>query len=307
MFQDLLFPPYSEKTARQFQTRNTVPFLDNVQYKLYEKTCAKLVTDWLQGKVGSGSPTENWEKDMIAEVGGEKLIEKVEEIDISEPGKSSDTEEQRKIKDIYDQLVKRKVPTHLRTATSHRKWLRMSLQFCQMIGVNFSGDMQELIRKHDLSKYTPEEVLGYAVMFGEGQVNQKQLDPPEKTEWDLSLEHHYIHNPHHPEYFYVKQSDGKREKFDIIEAVPDKGQLYMEESLIDMLASRGERNLKDDPTISVGKWLDIDERYMVRYAEGDKKFVMELLDKWTKAAKAFVEDKTNAEKLKALFGRVVEQ
>ena len=80
----------------------------------------------------------------------------------------------------------------------------------------------------------------------------------------------------------------------------------MEESLIDMMASRGERNLKDDTTLSVGKWLDIDERYMTRYSEGDKKFVMELLTKWTIAAKVFVADKSNAENLKALFGRDVE-
>ena len=306
MFQELLFPPYSKKIAAQFPTRNTVPLLDKVQYELYEKACTKLAKDWLGGKIGSGAPTENWENDMIAEVTGQKLIKRIEELALSAPDTRPDTEEQRKIKDIYDQLIKRNVPTHLRTATSHRKWLRMSFEFCKMIGVKFSGDMEELIRRHDLSKYTAEEVLGYAVMFGDEQVNWKQLDPPEKAEWDLSLEHHYIHNPHHPEYFYVKQTDGQREKFDIIKTVPDKGKLYMEESLIDMMASRGERNLKGDPTISVEKWLDIDERYTKRYAEADRTYVMELADIWKKAAKTFVEDKDNAEKLEALFGRVVE-
>ena len=304
-----MFPPYSEKTAAQFPTRKTVPLLDNVQYCLYEKASAKLVKDWLDGKIGVGAPTENWEKQMIALVNEQNLSQRLEALDLaaSDSGPETETvEQEKKIAEIYNELVKRNVPTHLRTATSHRKWIRMSLEFCKMSGVKFSGEMEELIRRHDLSKYTAEEVLGYAVMFGDGQVNWKPLEiPEEKTEWGLSLEHHYIHNPHHPEYFYVKQADGKREKFGIIEA-ENKGKLYMEESLIDMMASRGERNLKDDPTISVGKWLDIDEKYLTRYAEGDKKFVMELLNKWTQAAKDFVAEKVNADRLITLFGRAVE-
>ena len=306
VFQELLFPPYSEKRAVQFPTRNTVPLLNNAQYQLYEKACTKLVKDWLDERIGYGAPTENWEKEMIKEVCGQNVYQGVEELNLSKSDTRSEAEELENIKDIYDKLKERKVPTHLRTTTSHRKWLRMTLEFCQMTGGKFSGDIEELIKRHDLSKYTAEEVLGYAVMFGDEQVNQKQLGPQEKTEWNLSLEHHYIHNPHHPEYFYVKQADGTREKFDIIEAVPDNGKLYMEESLIDMMASRGERNLKDDATISVEKWLDIDERYMKRYAEADRKYVMELLDTWKKSAMTFVEDKDNAEKLKALFGRDVE-
>ena len=260
----------------------------------------RLVSDWLDGKVGSGAPKEKWEKKLIAEVNN-LMRGKMEGTEAEQFSK----DQEATIAQLYDQLVQRNAPTHLRTATSHRNWLRRSLKFCQMIGATFSGDMEDLIRKHDLSKYTPEEVLGYAVMFGDGQVSWKKLEiVEEKNEWNLALDHHYIHNPHHPEYFYPKQGNGQREKFSIVEADP-KGRLYIEESLIDMLASRGERNLKDDPAVSVGKWLDIAEVYLTRYSETDKKYVMQLLSKWIEMGKDFVSDHENAESLKDLFGREV--
>ena len=118
---------------------------------------------------------------MITVVSEQNLSQRLEDLDLAASDTGSETgEQEKKIAEIYNELVKRNVPTHLRTATSHRKWLRMSLQFCKMIGIKFSGDMEELVRRHDLSKYTAEEVLGYAVMFGDGLVEWKQLELPEE-------------------------------------------------------------------------------------------------------------------------------
>ena len=303
LFQDPLFPPFSEKTAAQFPARKEVPLLDNASYILYKEACARLVSDWLNGKVGEGAPTEDWEKQLIAEVIDQTRRQVGS--DDKDQSLASDKSREQQVARIYQELVERKALTHLRTATSHRKWIRLSLEFCQIAGASFSGDMVALIRRHDLSKYTPEEVLGYAVMFGDGQVNWKPLEiETEKNEWNLALEHHYVFNPHHPEYFYPKQDDGQREKFSIMEA-DSNGKLYLEESLIDMLASRGERNLKDDPTISLKKWMDIADVYMKRYSEEDKTYVISLLKEWNGKGEVFVADSANADRLNKLFGRAV--
>ena len=103
----------------------------------------------------------------------------------------------------------------------------------------------------------------------------------EKIEWKLSLEHHYAHNRHHPEYFGNELS---------ILDTEEHGKVYLEESLIDMLAARGERMLKNDPTISIKKWMDIDDQFIARYSETDKKYVKELLRDWTNLATTFVTD-----------------
>ena len=278
-----------------------MPLLD-ASYYLYTIACTRLVKEWLTGKIGDGAPTKNSERQLIASVNEQTS----EHIMAEETNGTTDGEEREaKVTSIYNELVRRKVLTHLRTATSHRKWIRTSFEFFKMIGAKFSGDMEELIRRHDLSKYTPDEMLGYAVMFGDGQVGWKQLETEdEKIEWNLALEHHYIHNPHHPEYFYVKREDGQRAKFSIVEE-NDKGKLYMEESVIDMMASKGERNLKDDQTISIRKWLDIDEKYLKRYSENDMKYVTELLGKWSELAEKYVAKPANADQLQMLFGRNV--
>ena len=296
IFQGPLFPPFSDRMAAQFQVRKEVPLLDNAPYPLYQKACSRLVTDWLNGKIGEGAPTEDWEKQLISEAVDARSLGHVQS---ETKGQNEDEEVSR----IYDGLVEHKVLTHLRTATSHRKWIRLSHEFCKLSGVSFSGDMDVLIRKHDLSKYTPEEMLGYAVMFGDAQVGWKKLDTDaEKNEWNNALEHHYVSNPHHPEYFSPKQADGQREKISILKAT-ENGKLYLEESLIDMLGSRGERNLKDDSTISHEKWMDISDVYLKRYEEEDKKYVQDLLKQWNELGKAYVANEENADRLKTLFGR----
>lgn len=204
---------------------------------------------------------------------------------------------------VYDDLVEIKVPGHLRTVTSHRKWLRGSLRFLKTIGVRFSHKMDDLIQKHDLSKYTHKEVLGYAIMFGDGSVDFRKLEAEEeKLEWENTLYNHYAHNPHHPEYFYPLQEDGtrKRDK-SMVDLDPDNGQDYLDESIVDMLASRGERYLAEDPVISVQKWFDIPERFFGRYSPDDGAYVRKKLEQWRHLAQEFFAVSGNSERVHALF------
>ena len=55
-------------------------------------------------------------------------------------------------------------------------------------------------------------------------------------------------------------------------------QTFLEESVIDMIASRWERNLKGHDEATVFELTDIDERFLVRYTDVDKFKVLEMLN-----------------------------
>ncbi|KAL4218441.1 hypothetical protein ACF0H5_023176 [Mactra antiquata] len=292
---DLLFKPREGVT---FKTRDEIPLLQ-VKYSVFVTALRKLVQDWLDGKVGIGQPSEQWEKDAIAEVN--KAVNDAD-------GFADDADDVNNVSDdlinrVYNEMVKIKVPGHLKVVTSHRKWLRLSFGFLEKIGAKVSDKMPRLIRVHDLSKYTHREVLGYAVMFGDGSVDWRKLETEaEKIEWDNTLYNHYAGNPHHPEYFYPLKDDGNRDKsVPMLKLDTTNGQDYVDESLIDMLAARGERILANDKTFNVKKWMDIPDRYMFRYAEEDKQYVIKCYDHYKELAKQFLSIESNAAEMKGFF------
>ena len=250
-----------------------------------------MITDWLQGKVGVGAPSDREEIEDIADVN--KLVNGEAQEDVL------DNETQF----VYNEMVELKIPGHLKVVTSHRKWLRLTYNFLSKVGFKFSDKLFDLIRKHDLSKFTHREVLGYAVMFGDGSIDWRQLkEDAEKIEWDNTLHNHYAGNPHHPEYFYPVTEDGKRDKsVPMLKLDPENGKDYLDESVIDMLAARGERTLANDTNFDVDKWLDVDEKYFFRYAEEDKTYVKERLTEYHKLADDFLSAEGNVQSMQGYF------
>ncbi|KAL4237419.1 hypothetical protein ACF0H5_002136 [Mactra antiquata] len=294
LFLDLLFEP---REGDQYLTRDEIPLLQ-VTYSLFVTVLCKLIKDWLDGKVGIGQPSEQWETDAITAVN--EVVNYAEGFtnDVDYTKASGD-----QINHVYDEMVKLKVPGHLKVVTSHRRWMRLSFEFLENIGVKFSDKMPRLIRVHDLSKFTHREVLGYAVMFGDGSVGWRKLEiEAEKMEWDNSLYNHYAGNPHHPEYFYPMKDDGSRDKsVPMLKLDTINGKDYLDESLIDMLSARGERNLANDETFNVKKWMDIPDRYLFRYAEEDKQYVKECLYRYEILARKFLSIESNGRKMKGFF------
>ncbi|KAH3853411.1 hypothetical protein DPMN_095934 [Dreissena polymorpha] len=264
----------------------------NTDYLHFQRALYLLVEDWLENKVGTGSPTDPTEAALIREVN--KLSGEVS-------GTMNDQDDI--IKSIYQMLVEIKVPGHLKVVCSHRFWIRKSYELCVVVGVKFSDMMPDLIDRHDLSKFCHREVLGYAIMFGEGGQDFRQLEKPdEKEEWTLSLEHHYSHNPHHPEYFCDRDKEGKRVgSRRMIEADPDYGKDFLDESIIDMMASRGERFLAKDPVFNVKKLLEMPERFLFRYHEADREYVKETLQKWSFMVRDFLSKEVNKGRLNKHF------
>lgn len=188
---------------------------------------------------------------------------------------------------IYEQLLGYGVHKVFDIASSHRHWIKLVYKFLKEIGVQFPEGMATAIRNHDLSKFTFPEGLGYGVMFGETG-EYRTLTGAEKTEWDATLDEHRGSNPHHPEFFSgyhpVIRQPGK--------------DLYFLESIIDMLAARGERVIAKDKKLSILKWFDMPGEFLSRYNPnkgwsrynqpgGDKEMVRTKLSEWYELAKIY--------------------
>ncbi|XP_053389345.1 uncharacterized protein LOC128552341 [Mercenaria mercenaria] len=175
--QELLFEP---RNGVKFSVRTEVPVL-KVNYTVYKTALTSLVDDWLKGKIDTGQPTEQWERNYIARVNrivNGEVNNCSKEVSDTSGDKSmglfcSDENLDKKTRDVYYEMIKIKVPGHLNVVTSHRRWIRLTYKFLNLIGVKFSDKMTDLVRRHDLSKYTHREVRGYAIMFGDGALGYR--------------------------------------------------------------------------------------------------------------------------------------
>lgn len=264
-------------------SRTRVPLLQ-CSYDAYVTALFRLLAAWLDGRLGDGAPTDDWERNLIHGVN----------MQVNVPCEQTISTTGQAVQSAYKQLQDRHVLDHFRIVTSHRYWLRKSHEFLVKIGIAFSEKMGELIMQHDMSKYTHRESLGYAVMFGDGRTAWRKLEDNEKTEWETTLENHYAYNPHHPEYFGYRGEIGSTTACQDMASVEDvESSDFIIESVIDMLASRGERVLKDDPEISISQWMTVDDRYLKRYTEHDRRLVQQYLLHWRERAATFMADNLN--------------
>ena len=232
--------PWSEDTVKRDRTRLLNPLDAD-----YPNAFKYLVNEWIENSL---EPSE-LEKAMIRTVND---IEQGKPISLLDGGERT----------VYDKLVEYGVPKLLDVATTHRQWIKLTFNFLKIVGVKFPDEMDTIVRIHDLTKYTRDEALGYAVMFGQtGEI--KELEGEELTEWKATLKHHYDSNPHHPEFFDNRRDDDPKM------SVFDGFNPYLAESIIDMLAARGERRLKGDAKFSVSKWFDMPDQYLNRYSSSE--------------------------------------
>lgn len=256
----------------------------------YKATLHYLIDNWLDDNLkGYEQPRNGYDIKIIREYNDRE-------------NKPTTPQTDQDIRNCLDQLIELHVPAHLVNTTSHREWIQFALNVSS--GLCYSQTFNDRIARHDLSKYSHKEVLGYGIMFQEGAQTFRALsDPEEKAEWDRALLHHYEHNDHHPEHFYRIHSDGKRDKSQsILSLNPSIAKEVLIESLLDMLASRGERNMKNDTEFSVQKWFDIEEKYLLRYATEDKLFVQDQLQIISNAVSKYV---TGFKTLKTPAGQTV--
>lgn len=248
-----------------------------IEYQAYATALYILIEDWLDHK--NQAPDKRDTPDM-------RYIRNVNQ-KLNCRDKNADLDAEN-VCDAREKLMILNVPGHLEIVTSHRRWIQDTFNLLKRFGVPFESKMSERVRLHDLSKYGHKEVLGYSIMFGDRGGFKQLGDEDEKMEWELSLRSHYAHNPHHPEYFYPV-IDGV--KTNSVYESEGGGRLFLDESIINVLACRGERVLAADKVISIKNWFDIPDRYLARYNEKDKTYVKERLAEFSHKAADYLSDK----------------
>ena len=68
-------------------------------------------------------------------------------------------------------------------------------------------ELRPIIRNHDESKYSSVEFEGYRMHYYPTQFERESIDFDSKQRYafDLAWDHHWKHNPHHINYWYMRQ------------------------------------------------------------------------------------------------------
>ena len=118
---------------------------------------------------------------------------------------------------------------------------------------------KEMIRKHDDSKLTVfEEIVGYTI---------RDVWKVSSNLCSKAAEHHFLTNPHHPEYFTNKRSD-------LNENMNKVGLL---ESIVDKIALNWEHNYRNYSNPTSVMWKKLPEEYLENYTEFDKTMIKDIL------------------------------
>lgn len=170
------------------------------------------------------------------------------------------------------------ISKHFNSVSEHRKWVKYAYDLfliClpDMKTYNFDS-LRERINHHDMSKYGPNEALGYHFKFSSPL---SKMTFSENNEWLLSLDSHYQKNSHHPEFHS--------------ETMMGHGDLV--ESVIDMIACRLERNLKTYATVCPVEIFAVKQEFLTRYKLNDGEehmfeFVVKMLVRWARSLEKIV-------------------
>lgn len=139
---------------------------------------------------------------------------------------------------------------HINQTDSHKMFIKKAYNRLKDFVPNMTENDAEI---HDLSKYSLAQCVGYTARWVHNIDNQT---------WQIALKDHYKNESHHPQYHE-----------------PEKmSRATLEESLIDMVASRWERNLNGDEAASNYDLVDFDPKYLLRYKEEDRIEVDKLIN-----------------------------
>lgn len=279
----------------------TVPVL-NSTYSDYCQALRFMISDWINDFCSSDLYTSGncYKKNDIEK----KRILKVNELNgIPSPGNICD--QPKSVKDAYNKLLDHKILNHFDIVVSHRYWIARIYAMCVYVGIDIPLSVKDAIDVHDLSKFSHQEALGYALRFGtsDAGIFGTLKDPAHQLQWINALDNHYHRNPHHPEYFYPKDSKtGERKKHEsIIRMFPDEANFHLTESLLDMLAANAERSFYCHTELNLDLVFDLKPGFFDRYHEEDAESVKGLLREWKRVIENFYNVEENKNKLHKFF------
>jgi len=159
-----------------------------------------------------------------------------------------------KTSDLYELLFEEfKIKEHFRITDSHKTWVEKA--YCRL--KDFVPNMtEEDVKKHDLSKYNFIQSIGYTAKW----IHNVDWN---NIAWQKGLQDHYQKEAHHPEFHKGKRMTLKD----------------LEESLIDMVACRWERQLGGREDVTNSEIVDFDTNFLLRYVTEDKEEIEVIIKK----------------------------
>lgn len=140
---------------------------------------------------------------------------------------------------------------HIEYTQSHQAYIMKTFN---RLKVYFPTVKEFQIKKHDQSKYSFKQVIGYTKRFIHSCSWEDEI-------WQDALQDHYHKEDHHPEHY--KNKNMPRD--------------YLEESVIDMIACHWERDLYGITNMDNYELANINKIFLNRYTVDDKKEVTDLL------------------------------
>ena len=264
---------HSELFPRAYESgpeRTFIPIL-NASVGDYREAVGDMIRDWLEDKNELGRPTNKEDREMIGSVNDRVNLRW---------SAFGTREEVRRIQNILFFMGFYK---YLKTITKHRTWIRNCYQLIKEAGVEIMLNLGSLIDKHDLSKFTYPELLGYTIMFNAKKQPWRVYKNDDKNfEWTSAVKNHHLTNPYHPEY-HVEEPEGAckepvQSRFRAVDGY--SAEQLLAESVLEMIACNGEKNQKSRRFISISKLFDIDPACLERYHVDDRRIVEGYLKDW---------------------------
>ena len=211
---------------------------------IYYNTCAllKLAGEWIKGELFEINPPSQKE--------GKVILDYLQTCQLKQ-AKPSIEANSSAIDEAYQKIRHNNVINHYAITSSHRKWIRLIYRLMSLASaLQYESDLDYATEIHDLSKYGAEEAIGYGIMFGKtGAFRELDECSGEKQSWEGALKSHLSSNSHHPQFFAAGE---------------DMGAVDLEESVIDMLACRAERQLASDPLLLPSRLFDLEHKFLTR-------------------------------------------
>ena len=199
------------------------------------------------------------------------------------------------IKRINDVLFFMGFYKYLKTITKHRAWVRNAHQLLKEAGVRIMHNVDSLVEKHDLSKFTYHELWGYLLMYNaRKQPWRINKDDSKNFEWMRALNNHNARNPYLPEY-HLEESEGAckepiRCRFRAVDGY--SAEQLLAESVLDIIASNGE-NQKSKRYLNISKMFNIEPDQLCRYHVEDRRIIERFLADWESKTLQFLSTNDN--------------
>nr|BDT62866.1 MAG: hypothetical protein [Trachysalambria curvirostris majanivirus] len=206
--------------------------------------------------------------------------------------KDNNTNEDWIIKDQDDAMVQLvwgvfNMKEHFKKTNTHRDFIKKA---SDRLGKYMPELHPDIMDRHDLSKFAFSQAIGYTL---------KWVHDIKHDIWEMAYKLHLNNEPHHPQMWsHTHTPREKRLKLklwtkdccNVYQGSPyglDDNKLnlnsehmaipFLYESYIDMVAIEWERKKKADKTISDDTLAFIEDKYLNRYTEDQKKIISELI------------------------------